>query len=138
MEQIFELLSSPAFKSVLYWLGISAFMLSVGAVVVAFAFYGRANEAQSYTAENGRWLLLLATWRDSLIITILFVAEGLLYRFSDLTGLSEVMAPSPYLYAPLVQPIADMILLVLMFTIAVLRVIAISQWLAAQGKQSQQ
>lgn len=138
MEQIFELLSSPAFRSSLYWLGISAFMLSVGAVVIAFAFYGRAKEAQCYNAENGRWVLLLATWRDSLIITILFVAEGLLYRFSDLTGLSEVMAPNPYLYAPLVQPIADMILLVLIFTVAVMRVIAISQWLSEQGRQKQQ
>ncbi|MEC8581435.1 MAG: hypothetical protein VXZ18_11860 [Pseudomonadota bacterium] len=77
-------------------------------------------------------MLLFATWRDSLIITLLYTSESIVYRFSEFSGLSEVMSERIYLFSPVVQPVFSLITSVLIFMIVVTRVIAISRWLGSQ------
>lgn len=131
MNQAWEVITSAQFTQSMYWLGISSFMLAVGAIVCAAAFYGRARDVVLADQRTARWTLLMGTWRDSLIITLLFVADALFFRFSELIGLSQIMSTSTSVAAPMVPALAGLIVMVLIFVVAVLRIILITRWLAA-------
>lgn len=127
-----EALSSDIFRQSLYWLGISCALLVAGAVIIGFAFYGRARDVYGTTSEKQRWTLLMGTWRDSLLITLLFVAETLLYRAEQLIASSDILGRGVALAAHSATPVLDLILLVLIFVVAVQRIILISRWLTSQ------
>jgi len=114
----------------MFSLSIVTMVLALGVVLVAFAFYGRARES---IEETDSWTMLFATWRDSMIITLLFVAEGLLFRMSDLQAMSNQLPSSVLLYAPAMLPIGSTILYVLIFTVAALRIVVLSNWLARKA-----
>lgn len=130
MDQLFETLASPEFSRIMFSLSIVTMVLALGVVLVAFAFYGRARES---IEETDSWTMLFATWRDSMIITLLFVAEGLLFRMSDLQAMSNQLPSSVLLYAPAMLPIGSTILYVLIFTVAALRIVVLSNWLARKA-----
>jgi len=111
----------------MYWLGLVAAFLAISVTVVAFTFYGRGRE-QGPKADN--WTMLFATWRDSMIVTLLYTSQSFLYRFSEFNGMSEIMALSPLLYPPIVQPVLTFVLDILIFMVVVMRVIALSRWLS--------
>ena len=110
-------------------ISVTALILAVGIIVVAFAFYGRGREVDSLSGDDARWAMLFATWRDSLIITLLFTAEGFLYRYSDFAGLSKFEATSLFQAEWFVLPVVSICLYVLIFMVAVMRVIALTRWL---------
>ncbi|MEE3360687.1 MAG: hypothetical protein VX248_12115 [Pseudomonadota bacterium] len=132
MGGIFDIIASTEFRNTMYGLSIVCLILAVGAAVVAMVFYGRARETEGVPKEQEKWVLLFATWRDSLIITLLYTSESIVYRFSEFSGLSEVMSERIYLFSPVVQPVFSLIISVLIFMIVVTRVIAISRWLGSQ------
>lgn len=132
MSGIFDIIASTEFRNTMYGLSIVCLILAVGVAVVAMVFYGRARETEGVSKEQEKWVLLFATWRDSLIITLLYTSESIVYRFSEFSGLSEVMSERIYLFSPVVQPVFSLITSVLIFMIVVTRVIAISRWLGAQ------
>ena len=76
-------------------MGIVFAVLAIGSVFVVFSYYGRARE----NAGNN-WTLLFATWRDSVTITLLFVAEGLLFRASEFQSLCQNYPDTLLLYFP--------------------------------------
>lgn len=55
----------------MYGLSIVCLILAVGVAVVAMVFYGRARETEGVPKEQEKWVLLFATWRDSLITSVL-------------------------------------------------------------------
>jgi len=132
MDQIYNTDSSPGFRGVMYSFSIVSVFLAIGFIIVAFPFYGRGREADGISEDQQKWVLLFATWRDSLIITLLFTAEGLIYRYNDFYGLSEAMAGSIFLYAPIMVPVFGLVLYILIFTVIAIRIIAISRWLAVK------
>lgn len=132
MDQIYNIISSPGFKGVMYSLSIVSVFLAIGVIIIAFAFYGRGRESDGVSGDQQKWVLLFATWRDSLIITLLYTAESLAYRYNDFYSLSEVMAGSIFLYAPIVVPVFSVVLNILIFAVIAIRIIAISRWLAAR------
>lgn len=134
METIFNLISSPAFRGAMHNLGLVSLLLCGGAVIIALAYYGRARDPGARSPEEARWILLIGTWRDSLIITLLYTGETFLYKFSDFNGLSEVMAETIYAYPPIVTPVVSFVISVLIFTVAALRIIALTRWLANAGR----
>ncbi len=127
-----EAISSDSFRQSLYWLGISCLLLAVGVVIVGFAYYGRTRDVYGSTSEKQRWTLLMGTWRDSLLITLLFVAQTLLYRAEQFVSAADVHFIGPVFLAQALTPIADVILLVLMFVVTIQRIILISRWLTSQ------
>ena len=127
MDQVFQTLCSPKFSQSMYSLSIVVFVLALGVIVVAFAFYGRGREN---AATHEPWTMLFATWRDSLIITLLFVSESLLYRMSDFQSMANFIPNSVLLYAPAMLPLASTIIYVLIFAVAGLRIVALTQWLS--------
>lgn len=132
MGGIFDIIASTEFRNTMYGLSIVCLILAVGVAMVAMVFYGRAREIEGVSKEQEKWVLLFATWRDSLIITLLYTSESIVYRFSEFSGLSEVMSERIYLFSPVVQPVFSLITSVLIFMIVVTRVIAISRWLGSQ------
>lgn len=133
-DRMLDLLTSDDFRVTLHWLGIACLLLAVGLIVIAFAYYGRTRDIYGRTPEKQRWTLLMGTWRDSLIITLLYISEGFLYRFADFQSLGQVVTTSVWLFPLIVQPVMSMVLQVLMFMVAIMRIIVISRWLAAQAE----
>lgn len=132
MDEIFNIVSSTGFRNTMHSLSVVCLILAVGVAIIAMVFYGRTRETEGVAKDQEKWVLLLATWRDSLIITLLYTSESIAYRFSDFSGLSEVMADRIFLFAPVVQPVFSLIASVLIFMVAVMRVIVISRWLSFQ------
>ena len=130
MDNLFYLMSSPEFKKVFYALGVGALFLAIGLVVVAFSFYGRGREGEEASTLDPKWVMLFATFRDSLIITILYTAEAFLYRYSDFMGLREMSMMNVMSAYHLVQPLLVYIFDILIFAVAALRVIALTRFLA--------
>jgi len=133
MDQIFITISSTGFRNAMYSLAIVGLLLAIGITVIAFAFYGRTREMDNASPDDEKWTLLFATWRDSLIITLLFTAEGFVYKYGDFYGFSEVTAGNIFLFAPIVVPILSFVLELLIFVITALRIIAISRWLSSRS-----
>ena len=131
MEQIFEIIYDPGFQRTMHSIGIVALIFAVGIVVIAFSFYGRSKET-SANLDDERWVLLFASWRDSMIITLLFTAEGFIYRFNDFTSISEIGAGGIFTFGPIVTPVAVLVIEILIFMVAVMRVITISRWIASR------
>ncbi|MFC4669381.1 hypothetical protein ACFO5X_12520 [Seohaeicola nanhaiensis] len=133
MEITFDTLNSPAFQKAKYWLGISALLLAAGAVVIFFTYYGRARDVGGENAEAERWILLMGTFRDSLLITLLYAGESLVYRNGDFAGMAAGISSNSPLWPLLLQPVASMLVAVLVLVIASLRVVLITRWLARNG-----
>ena len=129
MEHIFQLTTSPKFIQTMHSFGLVALFLAIGVAVVGLVYYGRAREGDG---KIDQWTLLFATWRDSLIVTLLYTSQSFLWHFSAFSGLSQVIPETPFLYAPLVQPILALIADVLIFVIIVLRVIVLTRWLSSR------
>lgn len=128
MDALFQVTNSARFASVMYNLSIVTFVLCLGAVVVAMLFYQRGRETAVDDADS-RWVMLFATWRDSLIVTLLYVAEGFAYSQSSLMAASQIFPSTVLLYGPAIQPIISMTLQVLIFVICAIRIIALTRWL---------
>ena len=133
MDSLYNALTAPGFRNAIYALSVTCIMLAVGVVLIAFAFYGRTRETENASPENVKWVLLLATWRDSLIITLLFTAEGLSYRYSEFYGLSEVGINQIYSLNFIITPMFSMVVYVLIFVVTAMRIIAITRWLSSQS-----
>ena len=136
MDQIFETVSSPGFRGVMYNLSILCLLLAVAITVFAFAFYGRGREASGEEPDNGKWVLLFASWRDSLIITLLFAAQGMAYRFGDFANLSEQVPSSVLLFSPVVMPVLIFVLDLLILIVAATRILALSKWLSSRIRKT--
>lgn len=74
--------------------------------------------------------MLFATWRDSLLMTLLYVSQGFVYGMNDLQSLSQWFPETLLFYGPLIQPVLILTTNVLLFAVAALRIIAISNWLS--------
>ncbi len=128
---IADLLFSPAYARLTGNLALIALLAALVFTVLALAHYGRAREAAS-TSAPPPWGLLIATWRDSMIITLLYVAEGLVYRASRFVGAAERGLDSAFHFVAIAEPILGLILMMGVFVIGYLRVRALSDWIAAQ------
>ena len=109
-------------------LSILSGVFAIGVTAVALAYYGRGGE----THGRDGWSMLFATWRDSLIITLLFLSQGFVYRFGDFSGYLTLVEPNRSVVAGSVTPIALFLIDVLIFIAAALRIIALTRWLAAR------
>ncbi len=132
MDDMLQVLGSPAYKHLTHSLAFVCLLLAVGFVVVAFAYYGRASDISGKTPEEQRWTLLMGTWRDSLIITVLYLSEAMVYRFSTLQGASGELPGTLLLYGPAINDIAAVCIYIAIFAVAILRIILISRWLSEQ------
>ena len=132
MDQALDFLMSPTYARMAASLAILCLVGAFAALLGAFFHYGRAREGAG-ADRDAPWVLLMATLRDSLIITVLYVGEAFLYRATDAAGLATMNATSPLQLVSALVPFFDVILLVAIFVVAYLRIIAISSWLRRQS-----
>lgn len=131
MSPALEILTSHGFQVTAFNLSIICIAFSIGVALVAMVFYGRAREPMPSDPDAARWQMLFATWRDSLVITLLYVSEGIMWRAADFQGMLQVFPQHIWTTVSFVQPIAGLIVYVLIFTVAALRIIALTRWLRA-------
>ena len=131
MEDVMSVVTSPSYRRAMASLAFVAVGLAIAFIIAAFAFYGRARDVTGDTAEAQRWSLLFGTWRDSLTITVLFVSQGMLYRYLDFQTAANHFPDMALFYAPVLTPILSFVIDILIFAVAILRIITISRWLAA-------
>ncbi len=130
MNALFDLLGDPGFQRIFYRLSIVSFVMALGMIAVALVYYNRAREPLSDDKVDARWTLLFATWRDSLIITLLYIGEGFGFDMANFQGISQVFPDTMLFYAPVAQPMISFVIHILIFVITALRIIAITRWLA--------
>jgi len=118
---------SPGYARLTSSLALACLAGALAVTLLAFAQYRRAREGSA--SVEAPWVLLIATWRDSLIITLLFVAEALAYRASQFATAAERGLDSWLLALPAVEPVISFLLMVLIFAVALLRIRALSAWL---------
>ncbi len=123
---------SAAFRNMMFSFSIVTLFLAAAFVVVAFAYYGRTRDVYGDTREEQRWTLLMGTWRDSLIVTILYLSEATFYRFMAFSGHVQTAHEGFALYVLGFGDVALLCLHVASFTIVILRIILISRWLGVQ------
>jgi len=136
MNDPLTVMNSTGFIRIAQSMSLVALFLGIAAALVAMLWYGRTRDVYGATAEKQRWTLLMGTWRDSLIITVLFVSESLVYQFGAFQAMTLITPSSILLYAPVVQAVVSTCVAVLIFAIAILRIITISRWLAAQKESA--
>lgn len=130
MENMFSIIHDPGLRGVLNNLSVVSLFLAIAVSIVALVFYGRAREVDGASAQDQRWVMLFGTWRDSLTITLLYTAQGFVYRFSDFKGLVDLQAESLFFFSPIVVPVLLLVSDVLIFVVAIMRVIVLSRWLS--------
>ena len=107
--------------------------LAIGFAVYSILTFVRDRDTQPTVVSTAPWGLIIATLRDTFIITMLYVSEGLLWRFSTFQQASETLPAQVWLYAPVIDPILSLLVLLLIFAIATLRVFALGRWLREQA-----
>ena len=127
-----DVYNSFVFQRGMLLLSIAAVVAAVGFIAVAFSHYVGTRHVYGGTSEKQRWTLLMGSWRDSLLITILYSAEAMLYRFSEFQVTSQAQVTNILFYAPVVQPVLSLCIHAAVFGIAIMRIVVISRWLAAQ------
>ncbi len=132
MDQLHSILTSPGFRSTMGIMALTCLLMAIGVAIIAFKFYGSKQAAAAPSAEEERWLLLFACWRDSLVITLLYTAQSFIYRYTEFSNLSQYANEGFYYYPQLVSPLASVCVDVLIFVVAAHRIIAITRWLASQ------
>ncbi|WGI20382.1 hypothetical protein [Amylibacter sp. IMCC11727] len=132
MEAI-QFLNSPMVQRICTGLFFVAMGAAIAFGIYAMSLYGRAKETELSAKIDPPWELLIATWRDSLIITVLFVCEGFLYRMVIFSGFINLHEGSYYRISSLVDPIASLIILLLITYIAIARIIKLRIWMQANG-----
>jgi hypothetical protein len=131
VENLVDFMLSPAYAAMTRNLAIVAVFFAVGATVMAFVFYGRGREGAD---ESGApWALVVGTLRDSFIITLLYTADSLIAQSSSVQAFGSDADPFK-LVVSLVATLAGPIFQILILGIAVLRILALSNWLKAQRK----
>ncbi|MEC8039647.1 MAG: hypothetical protein VX181_02890, partial [Pseudomonadota bacterium] len=121
---LWQFTTSPEFKRILHGLTTLSLIMAIGISITAMAYYGRAREKAAADTGDQKWTMLFATWRDSLIITVLFVAQSFAFRFGDFSSHLSVFSGSIFLLAPAVMPALLLISDILIFTVAFVRIVA--------------
>jgi hypothetical protein len=120
-----DFILSPTYLNILRSAALICVAGAVALTIFVFAHYGRARETGR--ATEAPWTLIIGATRDSFLLTLLYTVEALLYRAMDSgSGLSP--QPEAFIYS-MTSQFGGIVLHALIAVIAVLRVIALTEWL---------
>ena len=137
MELAQDIILSNAYLRANQLLLLLAYLTGFGALFFSIALIQWTERANS-AATTAPWPLIVGTWRDSLLITLLYISEGMFYRVSAyagaITGRGEIGGESllAWVGPMLVEPFGFLALLFAAL-IAGRRILILSRWLRAQS-----
>mgnify|MGYP005987301101 CR=1 FL=1 len=118
-------------------MGTAGSLVALGGAIIFFIYamtlYGRAKDSVEQADIPAPWGLLMATWRDSLIITLLFMCESLVYRASAFTGWSQSIGTNPLGLTILIEPVAALMFNLVVAYICIVRILKIRDWMKHVG-----
>ena len=133
-EQIYFMTQSPTFTLVASIFAICSLLLAALLVALFVQEYFYTRDAYKEGANSEPWPILISTFRDSFILTGLYVAidffrNGL--RFPSATDASRDMIKTLSIFSPFIE----VSIFGLMTFITLRRVIILRNWLAANVKK---
>ena len=132
LTKFYEFTQSVAYGRISISFALISLVFAVGLVALAFAYFGRGRENTSIQPAVQPWVLVIATLRDSFLITILYLSEDFLYRYTSFVDSATTKAPIFLIYLRQAEPFLGILLLALIFAIAFIRITALTHWLTAQ------
>ena len=133
-DQILEFFTSPFYRSILSLLTLIG--LIAIACLVYFAFAKRSNARLEVDRGAAPWNLLMGTFLDSFLITLLYTAESINYSVANFVRDINTFANSPWAIVPFMSAIFSLAAQLSIAWIAIQRVIALRQWLGRREDQS--
>ncbi|MGL4488179.1 MAG: hypothetical protein ACRCU5_01890 [Rhizobiaceae bacterium] len=126
-DGLLEFFTSPFYRKLIS-LFITVSLILV-ACLVYFAISKRSNERLEVDHGAAPWNLLMGTFLDSFLITLLYTAESLIYSASNFAKDINTYADSPWLLLPFMSSIFALFAQLAIAWIAIRRVIVLRQWL---------
>jgi hypothetical protein len=133
-DALLEFFSSPFYRSILSL--FSMIGLVAIATLVYFAFSKRSNTRLEVDRGAAPWNLLMGTFLDSFLITLLYTAESINYSITNFVRDINTFANSPWAIIPFVSAIFGLFAQLCIAWIAIRRVIALRQWLGRWEDQA--
>ena len=132
LNDFFEFMQSPTFSRINISFALLSIVLAIGLVALAFTYFGRGREDTSIQPTIQPWVLVIATLRDSFLITVLYLAYDFIYRYTIFVDSTSAGVPSVFLYVRYAEPYLTVIIMVLILTIAFIRLQVLTRWLVDQ------
>lgn len=131
-SELIDFTSSPNFVRTVSAAAIASVFLAITNTVVALSNYGRGREGTS-PSDGAPWPLIVGTWRDSFILSLLYVASSMLRDGLELQKVAFGVDDTQKLLMPFVTIVGGLILHLLVIMVASVRIFALSKWLRETG-----
>lgn len=131
-DELYEFLASPRYNAITDALSVVLICSVIAMVIFAITQFGRAREAQKEPFDGPPWTLLIATFRDTFLITVLYTADTFVFRARDLQVADLSPRSGLLMYWPMVDQFGGVVIYFFILIIAVLRVLALSSWLKSR------
>ena len=133
-DALLEFFASPLYRNLL------TLFVAVGFLVIASIVYVAISRRSKGKSEVDRgaapWNLLMGTFLDSFMITLLYTADSILYAVGNFARDANTFANSPLAIVPFVTSFVGFFAQIAIAWIAIRRVIALRQWLGRNESET--
>ena len=133
-DALLEFFTSPFYRNLL------SLFVAVGFLVIASIIYVAISRRSKGKLEVDQgaapWNLLMGTFLDSFIVTLLYTADSILYAVGNFARDANTFANSPLAIVPLVTTFVGFFVQIAIVWIAIRRVIALRQWLGRHENET--
>lgn len=128
MHDAIQFLQSPGMLNVAHLFAFICLIGAVGAAVYALSRFSKTTERASVDVPPP-WGLIVGTLRDTFIVTLLYIAEALLYQFKGMVAFDQMSGAGWPVLASTLTDFAIVALLLLVAMVCVFRIRALHAWL---------
>jgi hypothetical protein len=133
-DALLEFFTSPFYRRIV------SLLITVSLVVIVclvyFAISKRSNERLEVDHGAAPWNLLMGTFLDSFLITVLFMVESITYSVANFARDINNYADSYFAIIPFASSIVALFVQLAIAWIAIRRVIVLRQWLGRKETKS--
>ncbi len=131
-NEFFEFMMSPTVGRINISFALVSIALTIGLVALFLTYFGRGREDTSIQPAIEPWVLVIATLRDSFLISVLYLAYDFIYHYAAFVDSTITGVPNVLLYIRHAEPYLTTFILVLILIIAFIRLRVLTRWLVAQ------
>lgn len=131
MQAAIDLRNAPVYVWRLRALGFPT-LLAAGGIVIFVAMHAAGQGPQAAPGDQRPpWGLIIAVWRDSFVVSLLFFAEDFVRQTIEFFGLDDLALNPAAASTSVVAPIALFALQLFGVVIILRRIFILSRWLRA-------